>query len=164
MDFAKPSVSSSDDEQKASNSSESSRGRTYHRHTTHQIRTLEAFFEYCSKPDENQRRELSKEIGLEPQQIKFWFQNKRTQTKGREIREQNLLLKANKGSLDDENKAMREKVGKMVCLSCSLPLIQPQPDQLAVLQELQSENIQLKQELDKLTKFLANQINILLYD
>ena len=39
------------------------------------------FFKDCPHPDENQRRQLSRELGLEPRQIKFWFQNKRTQTK-----------------------------------------------------------------------------------
>ena len=39
------------------------------------------FYKECPHPDEEQRRDLSKELGLEPNQIKFWFQNKRTQTK-----------------------------------------------------------------------------------
>ncbi|KDO41777.1 hypothetical protein CISIN_1g0462021mg, partial [Citrus sinensis] len=68
------------DEQDATNSQ--NKGKiTCHRHTTHQIQTLEAFFKDCPHPDENQRRQLSKELGLDLKQIKFWFQNKRTQTK-----------------------------------------------------------------------------------
>lgn len=39
------------------------------------------FFKECPHPDENQRRQLSRELGLDPKQIKFWFQNKRTQKK-----------------------------------------------------------------------------------
>ena len=39
------------------------------------------FFKECPHPDENQRRQLSRELGLEAKQIKFWFQNKRTQKK-----------------------------------------------------------------------------------
>jgi hypothetical protein len=35
----------------------------------------------CPHPDENQRAQLSRELGLEARQIKFWFQNRRTQMK-----------------------------------------------------------------------------------
>jgi hypothetical protein len=38
-------------------------------------------FKECPHPDENQRMQLSRELGLEPRQIKFWFQNRRTQMK-----------------------------------------------------------------------------------
>jgi len=38
-------------------------------------------FKECPHPDENQRAALSRELGLEPRQIKFWFQNRRTQMK-----------------------------------------------------------------------------------
>ena len=39
------------------------------------------FFKECPHPDDKQRKELSRELNLEPLQIKFWFQNKRTQMK-----------------------------------------------------------------------------------
>jgi Homeodomain len=32
-------------------------------------------------PDDKAREELSLDLGLEPSQVKFWFQNKRTQLK-----------------------------------------------------------------------------------
>ncbi|CAL5367088.1 unnamed protein product [Camellia sinensis] len=57
------------------------RKKRYHRHTQHQIQEMEAFFKECPHPDDKQRKELSRELGLEPLQIKFWFQNKRTQMK-----------------------------------------------------------------------------------
>ena len=40
-----------------------------------------SFFKECPHPDDKQRKELSRELNLEPLQIKFWFQNKRTQMK-----------------------------------------------------------------------------------
>ncbi|KAL1345722.1 hypothetical protein AAHE18_08G137900 [Arachis hypogaea] len=55
--------------------------KRYHRHTQHQIQEMEAFFKECPHPDDKQRKELSRELGLEPLQVKFWFQNKRTQMK-----------------------------------------------------------------------------------
>ncbi|CAN4114696.1 unnamed protein product [Withania somnifera] len=56
-----------------------------HRHTVKQIQQLEAFFKQCPHPDENQRNQLGRDSGLDPKQIKFWFQNKRTQTKHEKI-------------------------------------------------------------------------------
>jgi hypothetical protein len=38
-------------------------------------------FKDCPHPDEKQRLQLSRELGLAPRQIKFWFQNRRTQMK-----------------------------------------------------------------------------------
>lgn len=40
-----------------------------------------SFFKECPHPDEKQRLELSRRLGLETKQIKFWFQNRRTQMK-----------------------------------------------------------------------------------
>ncbi|OEL28213.1 Homeobox-leucine zipper protein ROC5 [Dichanthelium oligosanthes] len=57
------------------------RKKRYHRHTPHQIQQLEAVFKECPHPDDKRRAELSKRLGLEPRQVKFWFQNRRTQMK-----------------------------------------------------------------------------------
>lgn len=38
-------------------------------------------FRECPHPDDKQRKELSRALGLELLQVKFWFQNKRTQIK-----------------------------------------------------------------------------------
>lgn len=39
------------------------------------------FFKECPHPDDKQRKELGRRLGLVPLQVKFWFQNKRTQMK-----------------------------------------------------------------------------------
>ncbi|KAJ6376982.1 hypothetical protein OIU76_026023 [Salix suchowensis] len=52
--------------------------KRFHRHTQRQIQEMEAFFVECPHPGDKQRKELSRELGLEPLQVKFWFQNKRT--------------------------------------------------------------------------------------
>lgn len=46
---------------------------------------LFSFFKECPHPDDKQRKELSRELGLEPLQVKFWFQNKRTQMKVKDL-------------------------------------------------------------------------------
>ncbi|KAH6784741.1 Homeobox-leucine zipper family protein / lipid-binding START domain-containing protein [Perilla frutescens var. hirtella] len=55
--------------------------KRYHRRTPQQIQELESLFKECPHPDEKQRLELSTRLCLETRQVKFWFQNRRTQTK-----------------------------------------------------------------------------------
>ncbi|KAF7037851.1 hypothetical protein CFC21_048134 [Triticum aestivum] len=55
--------------------------KSYHRHTSEQVRVMEAVFKESPHPDEKQRQQLSKQLGLSPRQVKFWFQNRRTQIK-----------------------------------------------------------------------------------
>ncbi|CAE6190639.1 unnamed protein product [Arabidopsis arenosa] len=63
-----------------------------HRHTALQIQQMEAYvfavffsdyklFKENPHLDDEKRLRLSKELGLSPLQVKFWFQNKRTQIK-----------------------------------------------------------------------------------
>ncbi|KAF9672622.1 hypothetical protein SADUNF_Sadunf11G0061700 [Salix dunnii] len=70
--------SSSENQEGGSGDEQDSRPKRkrYHRHTQHQIQEMEAFFKECLHPDNKQRKELSRELGLELLQIKFWFQNK----------------------------------------------------------------------------------------
>ncbi|PNY17363.1 homeobox-leucine zipper protein GLABRA 2-like, partial [Trifolium pratense] len=60
--------------------------KKYHRHTAEQIRVMEALFKESPHPDEKQRQQLSKQLGLAPRQVKFWFQNRRTQIKVEKLR------------------------------------------------------------------------------
>jgi homeobox-leucine zipper protein len=38
-------------------------------------------FKESPHPDETQRQQLSEQLGLSASQVKFWFQNRRCQTK-----------------------------------------------------------------------------------
>ena len=42
---------------------------------------LDRLFKECPHPDDKRRMRLSQELGLKPRQVKFWFQNRRTQIK-----------------------------------------------------------------------------------
>ncbi|KAH9680021.1 homeobox-leucine zipper protein ROC8 [Citrus sinensis] len=144
------------DEQDATNSQ--NKGKiTCHRHTTHQIQTLEAFFKDCPHPDENQRRQLSKELGLDLKQIKFWFQNKRTQTKAQNERANNSVLRAENERVQCENLAIREALKNVICPSCGGPPFGIEERQRS-LQKLQLENSQLKEEHEKVSNLLAKYI------
>ncbi|KDP35727.1 hypothetical protein JCGZ_10499 [Jatropha curcas] len=134
----------SGDEQEASNNNRKGK-KTYHRHTNRQIQQLEAFFKECPHPDENQRRQLSKELGLETKQIKFWFQNKRTQTKSQNERADNSVLRAENERIQCENLAIREALKNVICPSCGGPPFGEEERQHS-LQKLQLENAHLKEE------------------
>ncbi|CAN8240612.1 unnamed protein product [Cochlearia groenlandica] len=124
--------------------------KKYHRHTTDQIRHMETLFKETPHPDEKQRQQLSKQLGLAPRQVKFWFQNRRTQIKAIQERHENSLLKAELEKLKEENKAMRESFSKAssCCPNCGGGGGPPHDD-------LHLENSKLKAELDKLRAALG---------
>ncbi|KAK4394910.1 Homeobox-leucine zipper protein HDG11 [Sesamum angolense] len=106
------------------------RKKRYHRHTAHQIQRLEAMFKECPHPDEKTRNLLSRELALHPRQIKFWFQNRRTQMK-RSSQECDLPL------------LWRPPVSE---------------DSYFDEQKLRMENAQLKEELDRVSSIAAKYI------
>ncbi|CAF2287855.1 BnaA04g18690D [Brassica napus] len=95
-----------------------SKRKRYHRHTKHQIQELENFFKECPHPDDTQRKELSRQLGLDHHQIKFWFQNKRTQIKNHQERHENSQLRAENDRLRAENHQCRASIAKAICHRC----------------------------------------------
>ncbi|CAN4099205.1 unnamed protein product [Withania somnifera] len=127
--------------------------KRFHRHTAHQIQSLEAVFKECPHPDEKIRLQLSRELGLAPRQIKFWFQNRRTQLKSQHERADNSVLRSENDRIRCENIAMREAIKNVICPSCGGPPVTEDPyfDE----QKLRMENLQLKVELDKISSIAA---------
>ncbi|KAL6286116.1 hypothetical protein ACE6H2_010506 [Prunus campanulata] len=97
------------------------RKKRRHRHTQHQIQEMEAFFTECPHPDVKQRKELSRELGLEPLQVKFWFQNKRTQMKTQHERPVHTQLCNENEKLRADNMMYREALGSASCPNCDGP-------------------------------------------
>ncbi|XP_052183903.1 homeobox-leucine zipper protein GLABRA 2 isoform X2 [Diospyros lotus] len=120
--------------------------KKYHRHTTEQIREMEALFKESPHPDEKQRQQLSKKLGLAPRQVKFWFQNRRTQIKAIQERHENSLLKNEMEKLRDENKSLRETINKACCPNCGFATSARDAED----QQLRIENARLKAEIEKL--------------
>ncbi|KAK8970886.1 Homeobox-leucine zipper protein ROC8 [Platanthera guangdongensis] len=125
--------------------------KRYHRHTPRQIQELESVFKMCPHPDEKQRMQLSRDLGLEPRQIKFWFQNRRTQMKSQHERADNCALRADNDRMRCENITMTEALKNIICPSCGT--LQASEDSFFDGQKLRLENARLKEELDRVSAF-----------
>ncbi|KAL2462670.1 Homeobox-leucine zipper protein GLABRA 2 [Forsythia ovata] len=121
--------------------------KKYHRHTAQQIREMETLFKESPHPDEKQRQELSKQLGLHPRQVKFWFQNRRTQIKAIQERHENSLLKTEMEKIQEENKALRETIEKSSCPNCGFATSTKDATEE---QQIRIENAKLKEEVEKL--------------
>ncbi|KAG9150557.1 hypothetical protein Leryth_026875 [Lithospermum erythrorhizon] len=130
--------------------------KRYHRHTAHQIQRLEGMFKERPHPDEKTRMMLSRELGLAPRQIKFWFQNRRTQMKAQYERQDNCSLRAENDKFRCENIAIREALKHVICPSCGGPPVTE--DSYFDEQKLRMENVQLKEELDRVSSIAAKYI------
>ncbi|RZR96232.1 hypothetical protein BHM03_00025196 [Ensete ventricosum] len=92
------------------------RKKRYHRHTQHQIQEMEAFFKECPHPDDKQRKELSRELGLEP------LQNSQLRAENEKLRADNLRYKEALSNASCPNWIAAKYVGKPVA---SYPLLSP---------------------------------------
>ncbi|KAL8130142.1 hypothetical protein V2J09_019297 [Rumex salicifolius] len=121
--------------------------KRYHRHTQHQIQEMESFFKECPHPDDKQRKELSRRLALEPLQVKFWFQNKRTQMKSQHERSENQQLRSENDKLRADNMRFKEALSNASCPNCGGPaaLGEMSFDE----QHLRIENARLREECQK---------------
>ncbi|KAL0724599.1 hypothetical protein Bca4012_039198 [Brassica carinata] len=121
--------------------------KRYHRHTAKQIQDLESVFKECAHPDEKQRLDLSRRLNLDPRQVKFWFQNRRTQMKTQIERHENALLRQENDKLRAENMSVREAMRNPMCSNCGGPAVLGEVSMEE--QYLRIENSRLKDELDR---------------
>uniref|UniRef100_A0A5B6ZQB5 Putative homeobox-leucine zipper protein ANTHOCYANINLESS 2 isoform X2 n=1 Tax=Davidia involucrata TaxID=16924 RepID=A0A5B6ZQB5_DAVIN len=139
------------------------RKKRYHRHTPQQIQELESLFKECPHPDEKQRLELSRRLSLETRQVKFWFQNRRTQMKTQLERHENSILRQENDKLRAENMSIRDAMRNPICNNCGGPAMIG--DISLEEQHLRIENARLKDELDRVCalagKFLGRPISSL---
>ncbi|KAL6523002.1 hypothetical protein OROMI_031350 [Orobanche minor] len=130
--------------------------KQYHRHSTQQIQQLEAFYKECPHPDKNQRQQLSRELGLDQKQIKFWFQNKRTQIKAQNERADNNTLRTENERIHFENLAMQEALKNIFCPACNGCSNLGEEEKHSNLLRLRMENARLKEEHERSINFFAN--------
>ncbi|CAH8391634.1 unnamed protein product [Eruca vesicaria subsp. sativa] len=134
----------------------------YRRHTSYQIQELESFFKVCPHPNEKQRLELGSKLSLESKQIKFWFQNRRTQKKTQLERHENAILRQDNEKLRVENGILKEAMRNPRCNNCGGAAT---PGEVShEQQQLRMENAKLKYELDKLcalaNRFIGSSISL----
>ncbi|KAF1899771.1 hypothetical protein Lal_00019903 [Lupinus albus] len=130
--------------------------RRFHRHTQHQIQEMEAFFKEYPHPDDKQRKELSRELGLEPLQVKFWFQNKRTQMKTQHERHENTQLRNENDKLRAENIRYREAFSNAACPNCGG---QTSIGEMSFDEHhLRFENARLREEIDRISAIAAKYV------
>ncbi|XP_073312971.1 homeobox-leucine zipper protein HDG5 [Primulina huaijiensis] len=124
-----------------------SKKKRYHRHTARQIQEMEGLFKECPHPDDKQRLKLSQELGLKPRQVKFWFQNRRTQMKAQQDRQDNVVLRAENENLKNENYRLQAALRSIVCPNCGGPAMLGEMgfDE----QQLRIENARLKEEFER---------------
>nr|BAB10227.1 homeobox protein [Arabidopsis thaliana] len=120
--------------------------KRYHRHTNRQIQEMEALFKENPHPDDKQRKRLSAELGLKPRQVKFWFQNRRTQMKAQQDRNENVMLRAENDNLKSENCHLQAELRCLSCPSCGGPTVLGD----IPFNEIHIENCRLREELDRL--------------
>ncbi|KAL3615625.1 Homeobox-leucine zipper protein ANTHOCYANINLESS 2 [Castilleja foliolosa] len=136
------------------------RKKRYHRHTPQQIQELESLFKECPHPDEKQRLELSKRLNLETRQVKFWFQNRRTQMKTQLERHENSILRQENDKLRAENMSIKDAMRNPICTNCGGPAMIGEIS--LEEQHLRIENARIKDELDRVCalagKFLGRPV------
>ncbi|KAJ8634737.1 hypothetical protein MRB53_009004 [Persea americana] len=136
------------------NQSLSGRKNSYHRHTQSQINALEALFKECPHPDDKQRRELAQQLSLEPLQVKFWFQNKRTQMKNHNDRYESTNLRTENELLRMENMRYKEALSSMMCHTCSGPITIGETTYNE--EQLRLENTRLREEIQRISATSKN--------
>ncbi|KAM3209391.1 hypothetical protein ACQJBY_063839 [Aegilops geniculata] len=94
------------------------RRANYHRLRSEQILQLEAVFRDCPYPNEKLRKDLSERLGMSAQQVKFWFQNKRTFSKGKMERWETQNRWVENERLKTERQAIMLAMQNKTCLKC----------------------------------------------
>ncbi|KAK1568954.1 hypothetical protein Q3G72_030873 [Acer saccharum] len=119
--------------------------KRYHRHTARQIQEMESMFKECPHPDDKQRMKLSQDLGLKPRQVKFWFQNRRTQMKAQQDRSDNVILRAENDSLKNENYRLQAELRNVICPNCGGAAILGGIS----FEDIRLENARLREELER---------------
>ncbi|KAL0394704.1 UNVERIFIED_CONTAM: Homeobox-leucine zipper protein MERISTEM L1 [Sesamum latifolium] len=127
--------------------------KRYHRHTPQQIQEMESFFKQYPLPNNNQRKELSDKLGLEPLQVKFWFQNKRTQLKTWHEHHKNSHFRIENEELRAENMSCREALSNACCRACGRPIAIA--GMFSNEHCLRVENARLREQIEDLAAIVA---------
>ncbi|EMS49412.1 Homeobox-leucine zipper protein ROC4 [Triticum urartu] len=102
--------------------------------------------------NEKLQKDLSERLGMSAQQVKFWFQNKRTFSKGKMQRRETQNRWVENERLKTERQAIMLAMQNKTCLKCRGVMVQTQDT--SEHQRLYTENMRLKEELLHATAYL----------
>ncbi|XP_006646400.1 homeobox-leucine zipper protein TF1 [Oryza brachyantha] len=137
-----------------SNNTHERKKRRLQRLNKEQSEIIEGFFCICGHPDEGQKRHLSQATGLGLDQVKFWFQNKRTQVKTTCWKEDNYKLTVENEILRDENRRIKIAHCYAICLTCRNSAVH---NQLAAeMERIKGQTEWLQQEIARSNGANAN--------
>ncbi|KAH9321379.1 hypothetical protein KI387_016018, partial [Taxus chinensis] len=126
------------------------------RYTPIQVEEMEEMFKVYPHPDEKARQSLSLRLGLTTLQVKFWFQNRRTQIKVQQERTENINLRTENERLRRDNTVLMETINSVMCSTCGGPSLMG--NITLENQRLEMENSLLRDEIRKLSAIAANHI------
>ncbi|KAK1567531.1 hypothetical protein Q3G72_013220 [Acer saccharum] len=140
--------------------------RKYCRHTTQQIQVLESFFKDFIHPNDKQRNDRGARLGLQSRQIKFWFQNRRTQMKTQSECHYNVMLRQEHNRSQVENEMLKEAIRNPLCTKCGSLVAMSGGGGGEIdfeIEKLKLENVRLKDEFNRVcmlaSKFLGRPIS-----
>ncbi|KAI5070039.1 hypothetical protein GOP47_0014382 [Adiantum capillus-veneris] len=116
------------------------------RHAPAVIAHLEDLFQECPNPNEAQRLQLSGRLGLTVEQVRYWFQNRRTQLKSENSRRENTLMKDENDRLRAENLMLRHAMENAMCPCCGGPVSMQKSFEL---QQIKLNNASMKDQLER---------------
>ncbi|XBI16341.1 hypothetical protein VPH35_058613 [Triticum aestivum] len=117
-------------------------------------RMMTSVFQESPYPDAKLRKDLSERLGMSALQVKFWFQNKRSSSKGKRQLQDTKNLQGDNQMLKHENQAIKWVVEHKTCLKCAGVMLKTQDT--SEHQRLCTENMRLKEELRRATAYLKD--------
>ncbi|KAI4330777.1 hypothetical protein MLD38_029030 [Melastoma candidum] len=123
--------------------------RKYKRHTQFQIEQLESLFHRHPHPSKQQMLELANRVGLEAKQVKFWFQNRRTQEK---VKDEHLMIRQLRKDNDRLNHLINSGLVSSTCSDHGCPPFSSfsVPEHSNKEQQMKAESVNLKDATDYL--------------
>ncbi|KAM0911556.1 hypothetical protein ACQ4PT_013384 [Festuca glaucescens] len=138
-------------EQDNSNDNERRADWRRRRHNRDQVHQLEIVFRENQHPDEKERAELARRLGITGKQVKFWFQNRRSSLKTQGQRKETNELREENESLKAERLALMSAIEDSRCLTCRGRMVQAGG---TGRQQLLLENARLREEIQKTNAFI----------
>ncbi|KAL2343593.1 hypothetical protein Fmac_004878 [Flemingia macrophylla] len=114
----------------------------HYRHDSMTVTRLEEIFKECPHPDENQRRQISERLGINEQQVRFWFQNKNAQVKTMNDRLDNHALWLENGRMQSDNLILRGTLQNTPCGASGVRPKEAEERNVQFIPLLRKENIQ----------------------